>query len=174
MSFGGMVCFLVQIQYGLGKHMSKTEPEDWVNFNRISFVQTIIADIGAIGVAKLSLALSLLRLAQNRWFRRALWGLTGTALRPSSPSCAVQSVLEASFPETTWLTLVYAGFIIVYTLFSWGNFTFYCNPISAYWTDIENPGSKCYSIPLLIAFAVTHTSWFRLPSPVLEATSKLD
>lgn len=44
-------------------------------FEKISFFQAIISAIGASGMLKISIALFLLRLSQNKWYARSLRAL---------------------------------------------------------------------------------------------------
>jgi hypothetical protein len=77
---GGYICFILQGQYGLGKHQDTILPPDMVEFNKLAFVQSLVSAMGALGFLKLSIALSLLRLSKYRWYSRTLWMLFGKRL----------------------------------------------------------------------------------------------
>jgi hypothetical protein len=46
-------------------------------FDHIAFWQSIISAIAALGLLKISIALFLLRLSNNKWYSRSLWALIG-------------------------------------------------------------------------------------------------
>ncbi|KAK2015888.1 hypothetical protein LZ32DRAFT_601821 [Colletotrichum eremochloae] len=72
---GGMVVFIIQAFYGLGKHKDTISKPDQVFFAKVGFFQSIISAIAALAFLKISIAMSLLRLSKNRWYSRALWAL---------------------------------------------------------------------------------------------------
>ncbi|KZL72539.1 integral membrane protein [Colletotrichum incanum] len=72
---GGMVIFIIQAFYGLGRHKDTISKPDQVFFSKVGFFQSIISAIAALAFLKISIALSLLRLSKNRWYSRALWAL---------------------------------------------------------------------------------------------------
>ncbi|KAL0944829.1 uncharacterized protein CTRU02_202716 [Colletotrichum truncatum] len=72
---GGMVVFIIQAYYGLGKHKDTISKADYVIFAKVGFFQSIISAIAALALLKISIALSLLRLSKNKWYSRSLWAL---------------------------------------------------------------------------------------------------
>ncbi|KAF9880066.1 hypothetical protein CkaCkLH20_02020 [Colletotrichum karsti] len=72
---GGMVTFIIQAFYGLGKHKDTISTADNVEFSKVGFFQSIISAIAALAFLKISIALSLLRLSKNSWYSRSLWAL---------------------------------------------------------------------------------------------------
>ncbi|TQN71843.1 Satratoxin biosynthesis SC1 cluster protein 4 [Colletotrichum shisoi] len=72
---GGMVIFIIQGFYGLGRHKDTISRADQVFFSKAGFSQSIISAIAALAFLKISIALSLLRLSKNRWYSRTLWAL---------------------------------------------------------------------------------------------------
>ncbi|KAK1978452.1 hypothetical protein LZ30DRAFT_784144 [Colletotrichum cereale] len=72
---GGMVIFIIQAFYGLGKHKDTISKPDQVFFLKVGFFQSIVSAIAALAFLKISIALSLLRLSRNKWYSRALWAL---------------------------------------------------------------------------------------------------
>ncbi|WYZ44851.1 hypothetical protein EsH8_VIII_000167 [Colletotrichum jinshuiense] len=74
---GGMVVFIIQAFYGLGKHKDTISTADNVMFQKVGFAQSITSAIAALAFLKVSIALSLLRLSKNRWYSRSLWALIG-------------------------------------------------------------------------------------------------
>lgn len=77
---GGMVIFIIQAQYGLGKHRDTISKLDYVEYSKVGFFQSIISAIAALAFLKISIALSLLRLSKNPWYSRSLWALIGIQL----------------------------------------------------------------------------------------------
>ncbi|TDZ20098.1 hypothetical protein Cob_v007164 [Colletotrichum orbiculare MAFF 240422] len=72
---GGMVIFVIQAFYGLGRHKDTIAKADQVFFSKVGFFQSIISAIAALAFLKISIALSLLRLSKNVWYSRCLWAL---------------------------------------------------------------------------------------------------
>ncbi|KAK1705614.1 uncharacterized protein BDZ83DRAFT_207578 [Colletotrichum acutatum] len=72
---GGMVIFIIQAFYGLGRHKDIISKPDQVFFSKVGFFQSIISAIAALAFLKISIALSLLRLSKNKWYSRSLWAL---------------------------------------------------------------------------------------------------
>ncbi|WDK19206.1 hypothetical protein CGRA01v4_10493 [Colletotrichum graminicola] len=70
------ICLILQIPYGLGRHFQTIAPEDRVEFERITFWKTVISDGVAMGLLRISLAISLLRLGKDlKWYRWSLYGI---------------------------------------------------------------------------------------------------
>ncbi|KAK9788030.1 hypothetical protein SCARD494_10039 [Seiridium cardinale] len=76
-AFGGFLCFILQGYVGLGRHTDTILPADMVKFNHIAFFQSLISAMGALGLLKISIGFSLLRLSTNKVYTRALWVLIG-------------------------------------------------------------------------------------------------
>jgi hypothetical protein len=74
-AFGGMVTFFGMTTVGLGRHYSTIGHDDLVQLNAWDFAQTMLAHMTALGLLKISIALSLLRLSTSKWFQRVLWAL---------------------------------------------------------------------------------------------------
>lgn len=75
-----MICFVLQGYHGLGHHQDTISTADLQIFNQIGFYQSLISAMTAIGLLKISIAFSLLRLSTNKWYAWSLWGLIGMAL----------------------------------------------------------------------------------------------
>ncbi|KAH6683561.1 hypothetical protein F5X68DRAFT_233617 [Plectosphaerella plurivora] len=73
----GMICFGIQGSYGLGKHRKVIPDDDFTEFTKIGFYQGIVSNLGGVGLLKISIALSLIRLAPNKWYRVVLMTLIG-------------------------------------------------------------------------------------------------
>ncbi|KAK1454354.1 hypothetical protein CCUS01_10471 [Colletotrichum cuscutae] len=77
-AWGGWISFVIQAQYGLGKHFSTIDKKyDYIVFNHVAFWQAIISAAGALMFLKVSIALSLLRLSKTGWYKWALWSTIG-------------------------------------------------------------------------------------------------
>lgn len=72
-----MICFGIQGSYGLGKHREVILDDHFNEFNKIGFYQGMVSNLGGVGLLKISIALSLIRLAPNRWYRIVLMFLIG-------------------------------------------------------------------------------------------------
>lgn len=72
-----MLCFILQGYFGLGRHADTISTADTTTFNHIAFFQSLISAMGALGLLKISIAFSLLRLSTNKWYSRSLWALIG-------------------------------------------------------------------------------------------------
>ncbi|KXH29034.1 hypothetical protein CSIM01_02103 [Colletotrichum simmondsii] len=85
-AWGGWISFMIQAQYGLGKHLSTIDKKyDYVVFNHVAFWQSIISAAGALMFLKISIALSLLRLSKTGWYKWALWSTIGFWDRNTTP-----------------------------------------------------------------------------------------
>lgn len=76
-TFGGMLCFILQGYVGLGRHADTISTADTTVFNHIAFFQSLISAMAALGLLKISIAFSLLRLSTNKVYSIALWALIG-------------------------------------------------------------------------------------------------
>ncbi|KAK1511177.1 uncharacterized protein CCOS01_14939 [Colletotrichum costaricense] len=80
-AWGGWISFVIQAQYGLGKHISTIDKKyDYIVFNHVAFWQAIISAAGALMFLKVSIALSLLRLSKTGWYKWALWSTIALVL----------------------------------------------------------------------------------------------
>ncbi|SPO05279.1 uncharacterized protein DNG_07966 [Cephalotrichum gorgonifer] len=59
------ICLLLQIPYGLGRHGPTLTVGERTAFEHISFWKTILSDGLALGLLRISMAISLLRLARD-------------------------------------------------------------------------------------------------------------
>ncbi|KAH7324194.1 hypothetical protein B0I35DRAFT_475460 [Stachybotrys elegans] len=76
-AFGGMLCFILGSQHGLGRHRQTIEQDDFLQFRRYSWVYSVSCAVIAYSVLKISIVLSLLPLSRARWYMWTLWGLLG-------------------------------------------------------------------------------------------------
>ncbi|KZL86411.1 integral membrane protein, partial [Colletotrichum incanum] len=73
---GGWVVFVIQAQYGLGKHYRTIDPADYVKFQHAAFYSVIVSSAAGMMFLKISIALSLLRITSlSRWYRWSLWAI---------------------------------------------------------------------------------------------------
>lgn len=79
---GGLVSWILECQYGFGKHQSSIPRANWVKLLAAQFFQSVIEASFAFGFLKISIALSLLRLSRGNWYNRILWGLIGISRWP--------------------------------------------------------------------------------------------
>ncbi|KDN64883.1 hypothetical protein CSUB01_09044 [Colletotrichum sublineola] len=64
------------VPHGLGRHFQTIKTEDRTKFERITFWKTVISDGVAMGLLRISMAISLLRLHKDlKWYRWSLYGL---------------------------------------------------------------------------------------------------
>ncbi len=72
------ICLVLQIPYGLGRHGLVIPTEDRIKFERITFWKTVFSDGFALGLLRVSMAISLLRLKSDlRWYRWSLFAVIG-------------------------------------------------------------------------------------------------
>ncbi|KAK1638546.1 hypothetical protein BDP81DRAFT_305116, partial [Colletotrichum phormii] len=72
------VCLVLQIPYGLGRHGTTIPTEDRIEFEQISFWKTVLSDGVAMGLLRVSMAISLLRLKRDlQWYRWSLYAVIG-------------------------------------------------------------------------------------------------
>lgn len=73
------ICLILQIPYGLGRHGLIIPVEDRIKFEQITFWKTVFSDGFAMGLLRLSMAISLLRLKSDlTWYRWSLFAVMGT------------------------------------------------------------------------------------------------
>ena len=135
---GGLVSWILECQYGFGRHQNSISRANWVKLLEAQFFQSVIEASFAFGFLKISIALSLLRLSRGNWYNRILWGLIGIYFT---------TLLRLAFTDDTP-----TGFICFYTLFSFITFLTYCKPISGQWNAELRP--KCYSRSLYRDFGL--------------------
>lgn len=81
LALGSWICLVLQIPYGLGRHSIIIPTEDRIKFERIAFWKTVFSDGVALGLLRISMAISLLRLKRDlNWYRWSLFGVMGTSL----------------------------------------------------------------------------------------------
>lgn len=72
------ICLVLQVPYGLGRHGLVVPIEDRINFERITFWKTVFSDGFALGLLRISMAISLLRLNKDlKWYRWSLYAVMG-------------------------------------------------------------------------------------------------
>ncbi|KAI3336667.1 hypothetical protein HD806DRAFT_13936 [Xylariaceae sp. AK1471] len=71
-AFVSYILYIYQAQHGLGMHKSLLSDHDLYEIGASSFAQTIINLLG-LGLLKISLSFSLLRLSRSKAFKRILW-----------------------------------------------------------------------------------------------------
>jgi len=70
------ICLVVQTQYGLGKHAVFTPIDDRKKFEEITFWKTVFSDGVAMGLLRISMALSLMRLKRDlKWYKWSLYAV---------------------------------------------------------------------------------------------------
>lgn len=69
------MCFKLRTDYGLGRHIVVLymNPANVLKFMKVQYVQALIMMVG-ISTVKISIALTLLRLANQKTYSRILWG----------------------------------------------------------------------------------------------------
>ncbi|KAK1994041.1 hypothetical protein LX36DRAFT_224326 [Colletotrichum falcatum] len=87
------ICLILQVPRGLGQHFQTTTTEERVEFERITFWKTVISDNVAMGLLRISVAISLLRLDNvMKWYRWSLYGVIGFVVAYSIQSIVWQFV----------------------------------------------------------------------------------
>ncbi|KAH6850619.1 hypothetical protein B0I37DRAFT_117591 [Chaetomium sp. MPI-CAGE-AT-0009] len=72
------ICLVLQIPYGLGRHGLVVPVEDRIKFEEITFWKTVFSDGVAMGLLRVSMAVSLLRLKKDlQWYRWSLFAVMG-------------------------------------------------------------------------------------------------
>lgn len=72
------ICLILQLPYGLGHHGLTIPVDRRTKFEQISFWKTVISDGFAMGLLRISMALSLLRLNKDtKWYRWSLFAVIG-------------------------------------------------------------------------------------------------
>lgn len=72
------ICLIVQTGYGLGKHGLFIPIADRIKFEEITFWKTVFSDGVAMGLLRISMAISLLRLKRDlKWYKWSLYAVMG-------------------------------------------------------------------------------------------------
>ena len=75
------ICLVLQIPYGLGRHGLIIPTEDRIKFEQITFWKTVFSDGVALGLLRVSMAISLLRPKSDlRWYRWSLFAVIGESM----------------------------------------------------------------------------------------------
>ncbi|KAM0287663.1 hypothetical protein ACHAQH_000192 [Verticillium albo-atrum] len=78
LALGSWICLILQIPYGLGRHNLVIPIEDRQKFEQITFWKTVISDGFALGLLRISMAISLLRLKRDlKWYRWSIYAVIG-------------------------------------------------------------------------------------------------
>ncbi|CAJ2501282.1 Uu.00g041350.m01.CDS01 [Anthostomella pinea] len=72
-AIGGWSVFIFQSYHGLGRHLDTIPTVDFVQFQHAAFWQTIISATASLMFLKVSISLSLLRLAFSKWYKWSLY-----------------------------------------------------------------------------------------------------
>ncbi|KAI9149952.1 hypothetical protein HJFPF1_09699 [Paramyrothecium foliicola] len=76
LALGSWICLVLQIPYGLGRHGLVVPVDDRIRFEHITFWKTVISDGVAMGLLRISMALSLLSLNRDlKWYRWSLYAV---------------------------------------------------------------------------------------------------
>lgn len=67
---------------GMGYHFDTLPPVKTSMFSQLGFWMSIIATNGALPLLKISIALNLLRLSNNRWYKWILWATLSMVAGP--------------------------------------------------------------------------------------------
>ncbi|KAK4154633.1 hypothetical protein C8A00DRAFT_32589 [Chaetomidium leptoderma] len=72
------ICLVLQIPHGLGRHGLVVPVEERIKFEQITFWKTVFSDGVALGLLRVSMAISLLRLKRDlKWYRWSLFAIMG-------------------------------------------------------------------------------------------------
>ncbi|KAL2205543.1 hypothetical protein CC79DRAFT_1371353 [Sarocladium strictum] len=78
LALGAWICLFLQIPHGLGRHGIVISVEDRTKMEQINFWKAVISDGLAVGILRVSIAISLLRLSRDtKWYRWSLYALIG-------------------------------------------------------------------------------------------------
>ena len=72
-----MAMYIIAAFYGLGRHVDTMSKENYKEYLKMTFIQTIVSTIGALACLKVSIGLALLRLSHSRRYAQMTWGLIG-------------------------------------------------------------------------------------------------
>ncbi|KAK4247045.1 hypothetical protein C7999DRAFT_14847 [Corynascus novoguineensis] len=72
------ICLVLQIPHGLGRHGLVVPVDERIKFEQITFWKTVFSDGVAMGLLRISMAISLLRLKRDlKWYRWSLFAVMG-------------------------------------------------------------------------------------------------
>lgn len=69
--------YIIAAHYGLGRHRLIIPKEDYKMYIKMTFIQAIVSTIGSLMFLKLSIGVSLIRLSQQKWYKRIITGFIG-------------------------------------------------------------------------------------------------
>lgn len=76
LALGSWICLFLQIPYGLGRHAIVISIEHRTKLEQINFWKAVMSDGFALGVLRISVAISLLRLSRDtKWYRWSLYAV---------------------------------------------------------------------------------------------------
>jgi hypothetical protein len=133
------ICLVLQIPYGLGRHGLIVPTEDRIKFEEITFWKTVFSDGVAMGLLRVSMAISLLRLKKDlQWYRWSLFAVMGMLL-----------LLLLLLDETL---IVLSGFVVAYSIQAIAWLFVYCTPFSGWWEfQWMNPfDPRCHDFNLFV------------------------
>ncbi|KFA75724.1 hypothetical protein S40288_04969 [Stachybotrys chartarum IBT 40288] len=89
LALGSWICLVLQIPYGLGRHAATVPVEDRIQFEQITFWKAVISDGVALGLLRVSMALTLLRLKSDLvWYKWSLYAVIGFVIAYSIQAVA--------------------------------------------------------------------------------------
>jgi hypothetical protein len=98
LALGSWICLVLQIPYGLGRHAATVPVEDRIQFEQITFWKAVISDGVALGLLRVSMALTLLRLKSDLvWYKWSLYAVIGTI-----PALTVTRRLQRLTGQRRW------------------------------------------------------------------------
>ncbi|KAK7946262.1 uncharacterized protein PG986_010583 [Apiospora aurea] len=99
-AIGSMVCFVGECETGAGRHFSDLDMTLFPAFLRWQYVHGILLVVG-ISLVKISIGFFLLRLIQNKWYRRAVI-FTQVFIALFTISCVCTLILQCVPPDATF------------------------------------------------------------------------
>jgi hypothetical protein len=156
------ICLVLQIPHGLGRHGWVVPVEERIKFEQITFWKTVFSDGVAMGLLRISMAISLLRLKKDlKWYRYSLFAVMGKCVlwRCSSYSFLVQSTYR----------LFVAGFVVAYSIQAIAWLFVYCTPFSGWWEfQWMNPfDPRCKSFTTFVNLVYWNICEFLLGWPAI-------
>ena len=143
---GQWIVILIQAHHGLGRHQDTLTEAELTIFNHASFWGNVIGIAIGTMFLKLSIAVNLLRICQNRWSTVVLWILIGSI--SASGRIGVVADMSGGVPV---IVILYE---LVGTLFFFLN----CRPMAGSW-DLTID-AKCSSTRVIVIFGLINTSEF--------------
>ncbi|KAF4835479.1 hypothetical protein CGCSCA4_v012630 [Colletotrichum siamense] len=78
LALASWICLVLQIPHGLGRHAATIAIDERIKFEQITFWKTVISDGVAMGLLRISMAYTLLRLKRDlNWYRWSLYAVMG-------------------------------------------------------------------------------------------------